>query len=130
MQNTFLKALLSYQEGGSIRYWLTKVLQNEYYSLCRQRKRLCPEGEAALERLASLEPDGLERLIREEEKRYLFECIRELPDMQKAVMLGSVYFGLSDEELARQLGQSRENIRQLRCRARRQIGKKMEERYG
>lgn len=130
VQNTFLKALLSYEEGGSIRYWLTKVLQNEYYNLCRQRKRLLPEGETWLEQQAGLAPDLLERLIHEEQKRYLFQCILELSDTQKAVMLGSVYFDLSDEELAGQLRTTRENVRQLRCRARKQLGKRMEERYG
>jgi len=69
----------------------------------------------------------LEHLIQEEEKRYLFACILELGDVQKAILLGSVYFGLSDEELGRQLQMSRENVRQLRCRARKQIRKKMEE---
>ncbi len=130
VQSAFLKAFLSYQEGGSIGYWLTKVLQNEYYNLCRWRKRLLSEGEVQWEQLADPAPDVLEHLIQEEEKRYLFACILELGDVQKAILLGSVYFGLSDEELGRQLQMSRENVRQLRCRARKQIRKKMEERYG
>lgn len=130
VQNTFLKAFLSYREGGSVGYWLTKVLQNEYYNLCRRRKRLVSEGEVRWEQIEDLGPGVLERLIREEEKRYLFECILELGDVQKAVLLGSVYFGLSDEELGRQLQLSRENVRQLRSRARKRIRRKMEERYG
>lgn len=130
VQSTFLKAFLSYEEGGSIRYWLTKVLQNEYYNLCRQRKKLISEDAAQLEQIADLAPGVLEQLIHEEQKRYLFQCIWELGDAQKMAVLGSVYFGLSDEELGRQLKTTRENVRQLRSRARKQIVKKMEERYG
>lgn len=130
VQSTFLKAFLSYKEGGSIGYWLTKVLQNEYYNLCRRRKKLLSEGEVCWEQLADQGPGVLERLIQEEEKRYLFECILELGDAQKAVLLGSIYFGLSDDELGRQLQLSRDNVRQLRSRARKRIRRKMEERYG
>lgn len=133
VQSTFLKAFLSYQEGGSIQYWLTKVLQNEYYNLYKQRKKLVPEGSVPLEQLPDpreAEADMLEHLIGEEQKRFLFQAVMELDLVYKEVMLGSIYFDLSDEEIGRQLGLTRENVRKIRSRAKKQLTEKMEERYG
>lgn len=33
LQETFVKAYLSYRETGSIKYWLVTVLRNEFYNL-------------------------------------------------------------------------------------------------
>lgn len=131
VQNTFLKAFLSYREGGSLRYWLTKVLQNEYFNLYKRRKRLAGEENGSLEQHPdTAREEMLERLIREEQKRYLFQAVMELSTVYKEVILGSVYFGLSDEELASQLKLSRDNIRKIRSRAKAKLAEKMEERYG
>lgn len=125
-QNTFLKAFLSYQEGGSLAYWLTRVLQNEYFNLYKQKKRFA-SGKLN-EEMADPGPELLETLILDEERRHLFELVMELDLIQKEVILGSVYFELSDKELARQLGTSRENIRQIRSRAKKKLKEKMRER--
>ena len=99
VQSTFLKAFLSYEEGGSIRYWLTKVLQNEYYNLYQRRKRLVSEGGYPLDQVPDPKQEEalLAQLIAEEQKRYLFQAVMELNLTAKEVMLSSVYFGLSDE---------------------------------
>ena len=132
VQSTFLKAFLSYEEGGSIRYWLTKVLQNEYYNLYQRRKRLIPEGGYSLEQMPDPKQEEalLAQLIAEEQKRYLFQAVMELNLTAKEVMLSSVYFGLSDEEIGRQLELTTDNVRKIRSRARKQLAQKMEERYG
>ena len=132
VQSTFLKAFLSYEEGGSIRYWLTKVLQNEYYNLYQRRKRLVPEGEYSLDQVPDPKQEEalLTQLIQEEQKRYLFQAVMELGLTAKEVMLSSVYFGLSDEEIGQQLGLTTDNVRKIRSRARKQLAQKMEERYG
>ena len=39
LQETFVKAFLSYGGGGSIKYWLITVLLNEFYNVQRKRKR-------------------------------------------------------------------------------------------
>ena len=132
VQNTFLKAFLSYEEGGSIRYWLTKVLQNEYYNLFQRRKRLVSEGGYPLDQMPDPKQEDalLTQLIAEEQKRYLFQAVMELNLTAKEVMLSSVYFGLSDEEIGRQLELTTDNVRKIRSRARKQLAQKMEERYG
>ena len=132
VQSTFLKAFLSYEEGGSIRYWLTKVLQNEYYNLYQRRKRLVSEENYPLEQVPDPKQEEalLTQLIAEEQKRYLFQAVMELNLTAKEVMLSSVYFGLSDQEIGRQLGLTTDNVRKIRSRARKQLAQKMEERYG
>ena len=132
VQSTFLKAFLSYEEGGSIRYWLTKVLQNEYNNLYQRRKRLVSEGGYPLDQVPDPKQEEalLAQLIAEEQKRYLFQAVMELNLTAKEVMLSSVYFGLSDEEIGRQLELTTDNVRKIRSRARKQLAQKMEERYG
>jgi RNA polymerase sigma-70 factor (ECF subfamily) len=132
VQSTFLKAFLSYEEGGSIRYWLTKVLQNEYYNLFQRRKRLVSEAGYPLDQVPDPKQEEalLAQLIAEEQKRYLFQAVMELNLTAKEVMLSSVYFGLSDEEIGRQLELTTDNVRKIRSRARKQLAQKMEERYG
>ena len=39
LQETFVKAFLSYESTGSIKSWLIIVLRNEFYNLMRKRKR-------------------------------------------------------------------------------------------
>ena len=65
VQSTFLKALLSYEGGGSLRYWLTKVLKNEYFNLWKRRNRLVDEGSFDLS-LIRQEDHILEDLIQDE----------------------------------------------------------------
>lgn len=120
VQNTFLKAFLSYQNTGSIRFWLSTVLKNEFLNQQIKKKRLVDEGKIPLERL-SQESTLLEDIIRDEEKRMLFEAVMKLPMLQKNVLMDSIYFSLSDEEIAESNHISRENVRQIRSRAKRKI---------
>lgn len=44
LQETFIKAFLSYEKTGSIKYWLVTVLRNEFLNLYRKRKREILDG--------------------------------------------------------------------------------------
>lgn len=125
VQSTFLKALLSYEGGGSLRYWLTKVLKNEYFNLWKRRNRLVDEGSFDLS-LIRQEDHILEDLIQDEEKRLLLEAITTLPVHYKEGLLDSVYFHLSDEEIGRSMGITKENVRQIRSRAKKQVMRLLE----
>lgn len=94
VQSTFLKALLSYEGGGSLRYWLTRVLKNEYFNLWKKRKRLVDEGSFDL------------TLVREEDNI--------LEDL------------IQDEEIGRSMGITKENVRQIRSRAKKQVMRLLE----
>ena len=119
VQSTFLKALLSYEGGGSLRYWLTRVLKNEYCN------RLVDEGRFDFSLLRE-EDHTLEGLIQDEERRLLLEAIMKLPVHYKEVLLDSIYFHLSDEEIGKSMGITKENVRQIRSRAKKQVMRLLE----
>ena len=119
VQSAFLKALLSYRATGSLDHWLVKVLRNEFLNQWRDRSR---RGEEDLpEHLADPSPTLPEQLIADEEKRRLYSAIARLPVLQRSILLDSVYFGLTDSEIADTHHITRENVRQLRSRAKRRL---------
>ena len=104
VQSAFLKALLSYRSTGS---------------LDRHRR-----GEEVLpEHLSDPSPTLPEQLIADEEKRRLYAAIAQLPVLQRSILLDSVYFGLTDAEIADTHHITRENVRQHRSRAKRRLRK-------
>ena len=124
-QSAFLKALLSYRATGSLDHWLVKVLRNEFLNQRRDRSR---RGEEDLpEHLADPSPTLPEQLIADEEKRRLYSAIARLPVLQRSILLDSVYFGLTDGEIADTHHITRENVRQLRSRAKRRLREELGE---
>ena len=119
VQSAFLKALLSYRATGSLNHWLVKGLRNEY--LNQRRHRVKWGVEDLPEHLADPSPSLPEQLIADEEKRRLYAAIARLPDLQRAILLDGVYFGLTDSEIADTHHITRENVRQLRSRAKRRL---------
>lgn len=74
-----MKAFLSYENTGSLKGWLVKVLRNEFYNLCYKRKKeLLDDGELICEYLSS-EEDLLAGMIEQEERKALFLAIAALP---------------------------------------------------
>ncbi len=124
VQSVFLKAFLSWKPGGSIRCWLVRVLQNEYYNLYKKRKK--QQGDEGSEP-SGTEEDVLEKIIKNEEKRMLLMQIMKLDAAQKEVMMSSIYFGLKDEQIAESMRITRENVRKIRSRAKQKIKRGMEE---
>lgn len=120
VQSTFLKALLSYQNTGSIRYWLTKVLRNEFLNQCQNKKRIVDEGSIDLDILES-DMCVLNEIIQNEEKRILLYTIMQLPILQKEILIESIYFNLTDEEISSSHNISKENVRQIRSRGKRKV---------
>ena len=83
LQETFIKAFLSYEKTGSIKYWLVTVLRNEFLNLYRKRKREILDG-------GNIQP--IDEIIKQEERKILFYAIQELPIMMKEVLMESTYF--------------------------------------
>ena len=87
LQETFVKAFLSYENTGSLKGWLVKVLRNEFYNLCRKRKKeLLDNGELLCEHLSSGE-DLLAGMIEQEERKLLFLAITALPVQMKEILM-------------------------------------------
>lgn len=128
LQETFIRAFLSYQSTGSIKYWLVIVLKHEFLNLCRRREReILDNGEKKLDHEPADEADIAEYLIEQEERRRLFQAVQELPTVQKEILMESVYVHLNDEEIARMHGITRENVRKIRSRAKQKLMEKLKE---
>lgn len=126
LQETYVKAYLSYRETGSIKYWLVTVLRNEFYNLQRKRKWEIP-GEEELSDFRASEKNILEQIIQKEERRHLFLEIQKLPVSMKEVLIESIYFQMKDEEIGKLHGFTNENVRKIRSRAKQKLLKNMKE---
>lgn len=122
LQETFVKAFLSYQNKGSLKYWLVTVLKNEFLNLQRKRKREFLDYGELLKASHTLEKQNvLENVIDKEERRQLFHAIQKLPLMMKEVLMESVYFHMQDEEIARLHNLTEVNVRKIRSRAKKRL---------
>lgn len=126
IQETFLKAFLSYKETGSLKAWLITVLKNEFLNLCRKRqKEILDNGEWFSQQQAASE-ELLQKIIHQEERRTLLYAIMELPLLSKEILMESIYFHIADSEIAAMHHLTQENVRQIRSRAKKKILKRLE----
>lgn len=124
LQETFVKAYLSFENKGSIKYWLIVVLRNEFLQMQRKRKKEILEGEEIT--LASKQ-DVLADLIEQEERKQLFREIQNLPQSMKDILIESVYFQMTDSDIAKLHNMTNENVRKIRSRAKQKLIEKMKE---
>lgn len=124
LQDTFVKAYLSYENKGSIKYWLIVVLKNEFLQQQRKRKRETLNNEKDI---LKTQQDILEGLIEQEERKQLFKEIQNLPSNMKEVLIESVYFQMSDSDIAKIHNITNENVRKIRSRAKQKLIEKMKE---
>lgn len=92
LQETFVKAFLSYEGKGSIKFWLITVLKHEFVSMVRKRKREIPSGdEHPILNEASKEEGILEKLIQEEDRMRLFLAIQKLSLKSREILMETLY---------------------------------------
>lgn len=132
LQKTFVKAFLSYENKGSINYWLIVVLKNEFLQLQRKRKREVLNAEMnvetnKMENICIAKQDILTDFINQEERKQLFREIQNLPLNMKEILIESVYFQMSDNEIAKLHNITNENVRKIRSRAKQKLIEKMKE---
>ena len=75
--NTFVKALLSF-EDGNLKAWLYTVLKNEFYNMTKKKKYVYTQTEIHFDCFQSSD-DVLNECIHEEHKRWLYKNIYQLP---------------------------------------------------
>ncbi len=127
LQETFIKAYLSYKNTGSMKCWLITVLQNEFYNLQRKRKKeVLDDGNNFLIHKMTSE-DMLSSLIEKEERRRLLCEIQRLPVQMKEILIESIYFQLKDIEISEIHGITCENVRKIRSRAKQKLIERMKE---
>lgn len=120
VQEAFVKALLSY-EKGNFHAWMCRVMRNMFFNENRKKKKEFLDDGSVLNSISVMDEDVLEALFREERKQKLARVIMKLPQLMKEVFLESVYMHMEDEAIAYMHHISRENVRQLRSRAKKKL---------
>ena len=92
LQETFIKAFLSYEKNGSLKSWLVTVLKHEFINLCRKRKRevFSDDFECTESQQRTAQEDFLEKIIRDEERRILFHEIQNLTIKEKEILMEGI----------------------------------------
>lgn len=128
IQETFIKAFLSYEKSGSLKFWLVTVLKHEFFNLCRRKQRevLSEDHEKIENQQREKQEDFLEQIIRDEERRILFQEIQNLPVREKEILMEGIYFHFTDEEIAAMHHLSTVNVRKIRSRAKKKLIERLE----
>ena len=105
---------------------ISDSLKNVRKSVLIYETIILDDGELICE-YSSSEEDLLAGMIEQEERKALFLAITALPVQMKEILMESIYFQLSDEEIAKAHGLTKENVRQIRCRAKKKLISSMKE---
>lgn len=132
MQEVFLKALLSLpDQNENLRAWLYKVARNACFNELRNRKREVEMDPAAGADVYAAEAvknhDSLsDILIRNEQKKMLYEAMLKLPDRQREILELFYFSEMSMKQIAEIMKLTPQNVRVLAYRAKKQLREYME----
>ena len=133
MQEVFLKALLSLpDQNENLRAWLYKVARNACFNELRNRKReveMDPAAEAdvyAAEAVEKKQDSLSDILIRNEQKKMLYEAMLKLPDRQREILELFYFSEMSMKQIAEIMKLTPQNVRVLAYRAKKQLREYME----
>jgi RNA polymerase sigma-70 factor (ECF subfamily) len=129
-EEVFLRCLVNIEgynpRRGPFKAWAFRIAHNLVIDYRRKRGRRVQEQlKEDVEDEASPAPEDLER---DERALALREILRELPSMQRQVILMKYFVEMSNAEVARSLGRSEGAVNALQHRALRRLGKLLEER--
>ena len=120
---TMVRAFLSYDGKSDLRAWLFRVLKNRFVDETRKKKRLVYPDKELLESIASPEC-FISKWFHEEDRRWMYQEIYKLPELERNVLLLTLTSGLKDEQIAIQLNIKPEYLRVLRNRAKNKLKEK------
>ena len=133
MQEVFLKALLSLpDQNENLRAWLYKVARNACFNELRNRKReveMDPAAKAdvyAAEAVEKKQDSLSDILIRNEQKKMLYEAMLKLPDRQREILELFYFSEMSMKQIAEIMKLTPQNVRVLAYRAKKQLREYME----
>lgn len=123
--NGFLKAILCFEEGN-FKAWIYKVIRNEFINMYHSKKYFLKEKEPEKEwdnakKWAQDSEDILQEYIKQEEKRWLYHQIYQLPDRERQVMILSSFHELNDEETGKILNLTVSNVRVIKHRVKKKL---------
>lgn len=115
VQEVLLRAHQRWQHIGGLdapEYYVRRMITNEYLSWRRRWARVVPHAEVEQHRA-----DGLDHAGRHAERDAIVAELAKLPRRQRAVLVLRYYAGLSDAEIAGELGCSAGTVRGYASRA-------------
>ena len=131
LQNTFLKAVehMIHLNIGNPSAWLFRVSINNYYDLCRKRKRhpSAQVDEKFFENMQGMGEDGEQIVLKKENKRDIEAILNQLPATQSNLLLLKYELDLSYEEISILLNIKVDTIRMTLYRARNNFKQKWSE---
>lgn len=117
---TMVRAFLSYDGKSDLRAWLFRVLKNLFIDETRKKKYLVYPEKEFLESLADLN-SFIQCWIHEKDRKWLYQQIYMLPDLERNVMLLTLTSGLKDNQIAEQLNIKTEYLRVIRNRTKNKL---------
>ena len=112
------EALPNYEQRGyAFRSWLYRIAQNAVHDLHRSQRFIANDQDPVLYLEDHTEPTSLEHLIRMEEQHRLIEAVKQLPDLQRNVILFRFVEGMSHEQVAEIVEKSSGACRTIQYRA-------------
>ena len=127
ISETFVRAMLSWDEKGSLRAWMFRVMKNIFIDETRRKKRVMTDCEDFLLNIPDQRyTDREEQEKQESERKWLMGEIRKMNKSDQELLTLTLYSGLNDRELSEQLQISPENLRVKRYRIKEKLKKSAE----
>ena len=117
-EETFLKAFLTLDSHENIQAWLFLVLKNLFYMKVRKRKRML---DMDAEKIKNIPDPSYFYKEKQEQRLWLYEKIFSMEPLEKNIILLTVTAGLKDEEIAKIVNTSVQNVRVIRYRTKEKL---------
>ena len=120
LQETFLKAMLSLPDKNTnVRAWLYMVARNLYFN--HYKKEKSKQSVREVDESIGADEDVLATMIKDEEKRLLYQALKTLAPVKREVLELQYFGGFSQKEIAAMLHLSPQNVRVLGFRGKKEI---------
>jgi len=131
VEETFLKAYLSYNGKMNIHAWLFKVLKNLFIDEYRKKKKYIHTEENFIENI--IDPSiELNKIFheKEEKRQWMYKKIYQSDPLERNCMILTMTSGMKDQEIAEILQITPEYLRVIRHRVKEKLKKEAEKEFG
>lgn len=122
--DTFFKAYLSLDDVSYFKYWLFRVCKNLYLDVLKRNKEFT--SESIFESTLSTYETPLDKIIKSEEKTYLYNLILNLNESYKEILILYYFCDFSLNEISKIRNISETAAKTRLFRARKRLKKEME----
>lgn len=124
VSDTFFKVLISLdKDDGDFKYWLLRVCKNSWLDGMKKKKYLLDKPIETIP--VSYEMDVFDSILKEEEKRCIFDAIQQLPQTYKEIIILYYYCNMPLKDIADIMNISAGASRMLISRARRYLKERL-----